>query len=270
MRKSLTITPLLLLFFCALSAIFQAQYSWAEDYKVGQEDVLDIKVYENDDLNSTLRVSSDGTIRVPLIGEITVMGMSVSQIANKIERHLADGYLVHPQVDVFIKEHKSKQAVILGEIRNPGQYEVTGRITFLEFISKAGGLTSTAGTRAVIKRSKNKKGESDRIVIDLEKLVKKGDTSLNVEVLDNDNIYISRAETYYVSGEVNKPDSYNYTPDVTVIKAITKAGGFSKIAARNKVKIIRTVDGENKILEKVSMDTPVLPEDVIVIPESLW
>ncbi len=270
MRKVQFIPFLLLTFVCIMTILPQPFGVWAEDYKVGQGDVLDIKVYENNDLNSTLRVSSDGTIRVSLIGEISVMGMTVSQISNEIEKRLADGYLIHPQVDVFIKEHKSKQAVILGEIRNPGQYEITGQVTFLEFISKAGGLTSSAGTRAVIKRSSIKKGESDRIVIDLEKLIKKGDTSLNLEIQDNDNIYISRAETYYVSGEVNKPNSYNYTPDVTVIKAITKAGGFSKIAARNKVKIIRTINGENKILEKVSMDTPVQPEDVIVIPESLW
>lgn len=270
MRKVPFITPILLGFVCILALFTQTPVSLAEDYKVGQGDVLDIKVYENDDLNSTLRVSSDGTIRVSLIGEISVMGMTVSQISNEIEKRLADGYLIHPQVDVFIKEHKSKQAVILGEIRNPGQYEITGQITFLEFISKAGGLTSSAGTRAVIKRTPIKKGKSDRITIDLEKLVKKGDTSQNVVIQDNDNIYISRAETYYVSGEVNKPDSYKYTPDVTIIKAITKAGGFSKIAARNKVKIIRTINGENKVLEKVSMDTPVLPEDVIVIPESLW
>ncbi len=270
MCKVRFIFPLLLPLVCIITIVIQPSGAWAEDYKVGQGDVLDIKVYENNDLNSTLRVSSDGTIRVSLIGEISVMGMTVSQISNEIEKRLADGYLIHPQVDVFIKEHKSKQAVILGEIRNPGQYEITGQISFLEFISKAGGLTASAGTRAVIKRSAVTKGQPDRIVINLEKLIKKGDTSLNVGIQDNDNIYISRAETYYVSGEVNKPDSYNYTPDVTVIKAITKAGGFSKIAARNKVKIIRTVKGENKILEKVSMDTPVLPEDVIVVPESLW
>jgi len=88
--------------------------------------------------------------------------------------------------------------------------------------------------------------------------------------MDSDSIYISRAQTYYVSGEVKKPDSYKIESGVTVIKAITKAGGFSKIAAKNKVRIIRTVDGEKKIFEKVNMDEPILPEDVIVVPESLW
>ena len=104
----------------------------------------------------------------------------------------------------------------------------------------------------------------------LEKLIKKGDTTLNITIHDNDSVYISKAKTYYVSGEVKKPDSYKYEPEVTVIKAITKAGGFSKIAAKSKVRIIRTLKGEKRIFEKVNMDTKVLPDDVIVVPESLW
>lgn len=244
--------------------------TFSQGYAVGEGDVLEIKVYENDDLTATVRVTSAGTIRVPLIGEIQVKDMTVSQISIRIEELLADGYLVDPQVDVFIKEHRSKQAIILGQIRNPGQYEVRGEISFLEFLSKAGGLTEDAGSTAIIKRNAKTDDRTDKIVIDLEKLIKNGDTSLNISIRNNDSIYISKAKTYYVSGEVNKPDSYKYEPDVTVIKAVTKAGGFSKIAAKGKVKIIRTVDGEKRIFEQVNMDEPVLPDDVIVVPESLW
>jgi len=244
--------------------------SFAQDYTVGEGDVLDINVYENEDLTTTVRVSSSSIIRVPLIGEISVKGMTVSQVAGRIEKLLADGYLVNPQVDVFISEHRSKQAIILGQIRNPGQYELRGEITFLEFISKAGGLTPDAGSRATIKRSKGASKSRVSIVIDLEKLIKKGDATLNIPIQDEDSVYISKAKTYYVSGEVKKPDSYKYESDVTVIMAITKAGGFSKIAAKGKVRIIRIVDGQKRIFEKVNMDAQVLPEDVIIVPESLW
>ncbi len=242
----------------------------AQDYRVGEGDILEISVYENEDLDTTSRVSSGGTIRVPLIGEISVADMTVSQVSTSIEKMLADGYLVSPQVDVFIKEHRSKQAVILGQIRTPGQYEVRGQVTLLEFISTAGGLTDDAGNTVIIKRTGKGENPKNKIVIDLEDLIEKGDTSLNINIQDNDSIYISEAKTYYVSGEVNKPDSYKYETDVTVIKAVTMAGGFSKIAAKNKVRIIRTVNGEKKIFERVNMDEPVLPDDVIVVPESLW
>ncbi len=237
----------------------------AQEYTVGEGDVLDIKVYENEDLSTTVRVSSNSTIRVPLLGEISISGMTVSQVAAKIEELFADGYLVSPQVDVFIAEHRSKKATILGQIRNPGQYELRGKVTFLEFISTAGGLTPDAGSQATIKRDSGK-----QIEIDLEKLIERGDTSLNMTIQDNDSIYISKAKTYYVSGEVNKPDSYKYERDLTVIKAVTMAGGFSKIAAKNKVQIIRVVNGKKTIFENVKMDEPVLPDDVIVVPESFF
>jgi len=242
----------------------------AQEYTVGEGDVLDINVYENKDLSTTVRVSSDSTIRVPLLGEISVEDLTVSQVSAKIEKLFADGYLVSPQVDVFISEHRSKKAIILGQIRNPGQYELRGTISFLEFISKAGGLTADAGSTAIIKRTNGTASTRDQIVLDLEKLIKKGDTSLNIHILDNDSIYISKAKTYYVSGEVKKPDSYKFESDLTVIKAITMAGGFSKIAAKNKVQIIRVSDGRKKVFKNVNMDEPVLPDDVIVVPESFF
>jgi len=242
----------------------------AEEYFVGEGDVLAINVYENDDLSTTVRVSAGNTIRVPLIGEVSVKRLTVSQISKKLERLFADGYLVNPQVDVFINEYRSKQAIILGQINQPGIYELRGETTFLEFISKAGGITPDAGNTATIKRKKAAKDQKDKIVIDLDQLIKKGDTRLNILIKDGDSVYISRADIFYVSGEVQKPDSYKLDTDITVMKAITKAGGFSKIAAKNKVKIIRIVDGKRQILENVKMDKPVLPDDVIVVPESFF
>ncbi len=250
--------------------LFPVLLSHAGEYIVGEGDVLKINVYENPDLSTTVRVSADSTIRVPLLGEVSVKNLTVSQISAKIEKLFADGYLVNPQVDVFISEHRSKKAVILGQIRNPGQYELRGTITFLEFISKAGGLTKDAGSTAIIKRTGGSGRNKNHIVINLDKLIKQGDTSLNISIQDNDTIYISKAKTYYVSGEVKKPNSYKFEPDVTVIKAITMAGGFSKIAAKGKVKIIRVVNGHKKIFKNVKMDTPILPDDVIVVPESFF
>lgn len=261
------LTPVKLLI---LLLIFIPIFSYAQEYIVGEGDVLDINVYENDDLSTTVRVSAGSTIRVPLLGEISVKDQTVSQISAQIEKLFADGYLVSPQVDVFISEHRSKKAIILGQIRNPGQYELRGSITFLEFISKAGGLADDAGSTAIIKRKAGADNNEDQIVLDLEKLIKKGDTSLNIHIQDNDSIYISKAKTYYVSGEVKKPDSYKFESDLTVIKAITMAGGFSKIASKSKVQIIRVSDGKKQVFKNVNMDEPVLPDDVIVVPESFF
>jgi len=245
-------------------------YAVEAEYFVGNGDVLDINVYENEDLSTTVRVTADKTIRVPLIGEVSVNSLTVSQVSRKLEGLFADGYLVNPQVDVFIKEYRSKKATILGQVRNPGLFELRGETTLLEFISKAGGMMIDAGNVATIKRKKIGKIQEDNITIDLKHLIEEGDTSLNIPIKDGDSVYIAKADNFYVSGEIKKPDSYKLDSDVTVIKAITRAGGFSKIAAKGKVRIIRIIDGKKQVLENVNMDEAVLPDDVIVVPESFF
>ncbi len=257
-----------LLVFVVLTLPVSSHSAATEEYIVGEGDVLNINVYENPDLSTKVRVSAGSTIRVPLLGEVSLEGLTVSQVSVKIESLLADGYLVNPQVDVFIEEYRSKNAIILGEVYRPGQYELRGSISFLEFISKAGGLKPEAGNIATIKRESEQ--DTDIITIDLEALIKKGDTAQNIPVRGGDTIYISKAPLYYVSGEVKKPDSYKYESGLTVIKAITKAGGFSDIAAKGKVRIIRKISGEEQLLERVAMDETILPDDIIVVPESFF
>jgi polysaccharide export outer membrane protein len=254
----------------APAATVEIQDEAPGEYKVGSGDVLKINVYENPDLSTTVRVSADDTIRVPLLGRVDVSEMSVSRVAQKLEDMFADGYLVNPQVDVFIEEYRSKNAIILGQISKPGQYELRGPVTFLEFVSQAGGLTKDAGSTAIIKRQAGLQGQTDRVVIDLDRLIKQGDTSLNIQIQDGDNIFISKTETFYITGEVSKPNAYQLESGMTVIKAIAMAEGFTNIANKKKVRIIRETDGEKTVLENVSMDERVLAGDVIVVPESFF
>ena len=138
-------------FLCSLlmfSAIFYTLLpttSYAEDYLVGSGDVLKIDVYDNPDLKTTVRVTTNGTIVMPLLGQVTVSGLKVSDLTKKLTRLLADGYLVNPQVNIFIEDFRSKKAVILGQIYRPGIVELRGTTTSLEAISSAGGLKEAAG-----------------------------------------------------------------------------------------------------------------------------
>jgi polysaccharide export outer membrane protein len=141
----------------------------------------------------------------------------------------------------------------------------------MELLSKAGGLTKNAGDSAVIKRKENPLDATEKkIAIDLKRLVEKGDMSLDVSVMDGDSIYIIKSGVFYVTGEIRKPDSYKYEEGLTIVKAITMAGGFTDKAATGKVKVIRKLNGKEEVLERVKMDEPVLPDDVIVIPESFF
>ena len=264
-------------FFFSLVVVFivtaVARPAPADDsgYLAGEGDVLKISVYDNPDLATTARINSDGTIIFPLIGQIKISGMTVSQVADKIGRKLAEGYIVNPQVSVFIEEFRSKRVVILGQIKNPGLYELSGPTTLLELISKAGGVTVDAGDKLIIKRAPRGSGAEKKIIpINLKKLLEKGDASLDMPIMDGDNVFVAKAGTFYVTGQVNKPDAYKMEDGSSVIKAITMAGGFTNLAAPGKVKIIRKINGKEKILENVSMHDPVLPEDVIVVPESFF
>jgi polysaccharide export outer membrane protein len=242
----------------------------AQNYIVGDGDVLKVTVYEHPDLTTTARVSGDGMIKFPLIGSIKVDGMSISEISMKITEILADGYIVDPHVAVFVEEFRSRKAVILGQVHKPGIYILSSNTTFLELLSKAGGLTKEAGVKTIIKRKTETAGEEKVITIDLKRLIEEGDTTLDVSLMDNDNIFISKAGVYYITGEVDEPNAYKHEEGTTVIKAIAIAGGFTDKAAPGRIKIIRKVNGKEKVVEKVKMDEPVMQEDVIVVPESFF
>ena len=248
-----------------------AHSSFAQDYIVGEGDVLKIMVYEHPDLTIVVRVGGEGTIIFPLIGQLKLAGLSVSRISERISALLADGYIINPQVSVFIKEFSSKKAIIMGQVNKPGLYELHVATTFLEFLSKAGGLTKDAGDKAIIKRKTASRDRKESIItIDLKSLVEKGDTSLDVPIMDGDSIYVVKAGVFYATGEVKKPDVYKYEEGTTIIKAITMAGGFTDKASTGSVKIIRKVNGKEEVFENLNMDEPVLPGDVIVVPESFF
>lgn len=251
--------------FCIVSV------SFAQDYIIGEGDVLKINVYDNDDLTTTARVSGDGVIVMPLIGQVEVKGLTLSKIAQKIAARLSDGYVVNPQVNIFIQEFRSKKAFIMGEVNKPGLCVLPGQTTFLALLSEAGGLTKDAGDRAIIKRKSNPSDTSENIItVNLKKLIEKGDTTQDTLIMDGDNVYIPKARVFYITGEVKKPDVYKYEEGSTVLKAISAAGGFTDKASKGRVKIIRKVKGVEEVIEKVRNDELVLPDDVIVIPESFF
>ncbi|SHI12751.1 polysaccharide biosynthesis/export family protein [Desulfofustis glycolicus] len=252
-----------------LLIVSAAGLSFAADYLVGPGDVLDITVYDNDDLKTKVRVGTDGTIIMPLLGQVSVDALTVPQISDKITALLADGYLVNPQVNVFVEEFRSKKVVILGRVRNPGLVELSGPISFLELVSKAGGLEKDAGDTATIKR--RAEGKDQLIPIDLVSLIEGGDMSQNLPIYDGDTVVIAKAGMCYVTGEVKEPGSYVCGDNFTVLQMIALANGFTGKASKSRVNIVRFVNGEKVVLEHVALETTqVKHNDVIVVPESFF
>ncbi len=245
------------------------------EYMIGQGDLLRITVYDHPDLTFESRVSGEGKIAFPLIGEIEVTGISSFVLEKKIAHLLEDGYIVKPQVSVFIAEYKSKKVSVLGEVGKPGLVILRGESTLLEVISDAGGITPNAAEALTIQRklkqaSADKKNKDEILItVSLKRLFEDGDVTANVSVVDGDSIYVPRAPFVYVNGEVRNPGVYKITNGLTVLKSITLAGGFTVKSSERRTKIIRkTEKGEVKIPAK--MDDLVMPDDIIFVPESFF
>jgi polysaccharide export outer membrane protein len=256
--------------FCLLCCcqILAAGSASANDYVTGPGDVIKVTVYDNDDLTVKVRISQKGTIVMPLLGKVDINKLTIDQIVEKITRLLADGYLVNPQVNVFVEEYRSKKVVVLGNVKVPGIVELNRPITFLELISKSGGLEKDAGDTATIQRESE---DAEKIiVIDLRALIDKGDISQNVMLQDGDTVFVSRSGMCYITGEVKEPGTYPCGEDSTVLKLVALSGGFTGKASKSGVRIVRIINNQKTILKDVDLDSPLKNNDVVVVPESFF
>jgi len=303
------LVSLLVLVFLAMQP---GSSSAQEEYVIGEGDLLRVTVYDNPDLATEARVSGDGKISFPLIGEVAVNEMKVADAEKAIGAMLEAGYIVKPQVHIFIAEYKSKKVTVLGEVTKPGIVVLRGASTLMEVISDAGGITLNAGdaiviTRKLIKpsperrivkslgekddkndgkgkdaanailnvlteksdKSENKKNDELNVIVDTKRLFEEGDVTVNVPVQAGDSIYVPKAAFVYVNGEVRTPGAYKITKGLTVLKAITIAGGFTIKASEGRTRIIRkTEQGEIRI--KAKFDDLVMADDIIQVPESFF
>jgi len=251
-----------------------------EDYLIGGKDVLQILVYDEPDMSTdAVRVSLNGYINFPLLGKVKVSELNSSQIEEKLQHLLQDGYILNPQVSVLVMEYGSRKVFVLGAAKKPGSYELKGTTSLLEMISMAEGVADNAGDNFVILRETDKGQES--IIINRRQLIDKGDLSLNITLRNLDTIYIPQAHAIYVLGEVKEPGTYELNEkNKTVLSAITRAGGFTKIAAAHKTKVVRVVNGEQQTVivnvddiikrgDKLK-DLDLRPEDIIIVPQGMF
>jgi polysaccharide export outer membrane protein len=255
---------------------------YSGDYRIGKHDLLEIRVFDLEELDQTVRVSSDGSISVPLLGKLDVAGLTKTELESLIAGLLEERYVRNPQVIVFVKEYESKKVAVSGTVKEPGTFEMLGQKTLLEMISLAGGLDKDFGKEIIIFRE-GEDGTTNRIAVDLERLVYLADPSLNIVLVPGDIVYVPAIEKIriFVSGAVKDPNLYEVprSEPVTVLKAVTLAGGTTDRAAEKKVQILRTDEnGERVVLEvnlkkikRGKIEDPILEEDdVVFVPESFF
>lgn len=237
----------------ALTLTFPA---FAQDYTIGPRDILNITVWAHADLSKDYPVDPDGFVPFPLVGRVKANGLTTKEFAARLTELLEKDYLVNPQVIVAVKEYLSKKVYVLGEAEKAGLFYLTGPTTLLDILSRAGGLSKTAGKQLVLLRNHRPSpgGTSSGNTIlrlNLEK-IQAGEASENIRLEDEDTIFVPRAHAFFVLGEVKSAGTFSLEKETSVLEAVTVAGGFNDKAAPSGVKLIRRApDGKQ---ETVSLD----------------
>ena len=263
---------ILLALACQLSA------QSAADYVIGSQDVLTIQVFDQADLGGKYTVETDGTFSFPLIGRVQAGGMTLRGLETELKKKLADGYFKNPQITVGVETYRSQRVFVMGEVRSPGPVALTGGMTLIEALARAGSTMPTASGELAIVRAKQgtngpvipgQREDVDVVRANIRDL-EGGAMSQNVQLHDGDTIFVPRAESIYVFGQVKSPGAYALVQrDTTILQALSLAGGVGENGAMNRVKVIRIINGEKKEL-KVKLTDMVRAGDTVVVPERFF
>ncbi len=248
-------------------------------YLIGPEDILMVRVWDHDDLSREVTVSQTGVFSFPLIGQVRAGGRTAGEVEAAMTRRLADGYLKNPQVSVTVKAYRSQKVYVVGEVKKPGTFPLMGPTRVVEILSLASGVTENAGSRLLVVRPRGEgrrntptpldEAEAGEVIeLDLN-AISRGDISQDILLRHGDTIIVPEAEYYYVRGEVKNPGRFKYSEGMTVIKAITMAGGTTELAALSRTRVMREKDGERRET-RVELTEPVRPGDIITVPESYF
>ncbi len=264
------------------------------DYAIGPGDVLEISVPAMEEVTSrTVRVTGEGTISLPFIGVVHASRLTEKGLREEIRRRLQENYMYDPQVNLFVREYRSRQVAVLGAVRNPGLYSLASADdTLLDMISQAGGMTLEAAPRINFIPAESpstlpvhlaNNGFSrpivkhvDPIVIGLKNFNKGArQTYVSMPARPGDVIMIPGSGEVLVKGWVARPGAHKITPGLTVLGAVAATGGSTFPADTSKVKVIRTSREGGKIVLLADLvrikrgeepDIPVQEADVVEVP----
>jgi polysaccharide export outer membrane protein len=165
-------------------------YTGASEYRLGAQDLIEIAVFQVEDLNRTVRINSSGQISLPLVGTILAGGKTVSELEEEIAAELSAEFLQDPQVSVFVKEFTSQRITMEGAIKSPGIYPMRGRTTLIQAIAQAGGVTDLANLQGVVVFRKVN-GEKMAAIFDLQAI--RGGNAEDPEVYGDDIVVIDQS-----------------------------------------------------------------------------
>lgn len=246
------------------------------DYLLGAGDLIQITVFESDNLNTTVRVSSRGFITLPLLGQFQVKGLTAREAEINIEGLYRAKYIKDPHVSVFVKEHLSQRVTLVGQFKQPGTYDYPSKQSLLDVMALAGGLTDKAGHTIHVRRKVSSPDEPNVLIIDLDRLIKEGRTDLNIDINGGDIIFAPMAGNFFVDGAVRRPGSYPIMNKLALREALLTAGGIAPYALKDSLVLIRNGEGNGRKIIELELNNPEHQEmeirdgDIIIVKTSTW
>jgi polysaccharide export outer membrane protein len=254
---------LTLIICCITLARFADSRAESGDYRIGEEDLIKINVFDHPELSVDARVSKSGNITFPLLGQLQVAGLTTRDMEQQLVTKLEAGaYVRNPQVSVLITEYQSQKISVMGQVARPGQYALAKENHVLDMLAQAGGvLNEVAADQASLLRH-----DGTKQAIDLHSLFE-GDPRQNPAVSAGDTIYVPKAPVFYVYGQVQRAGVYRLERNMTVYQAISAGGGLTPRGSEHFLKVKRR--DSNGVVRNISVKMRDLlqPDDVLTVPE---
>jgi polysaccharide biosynthesis/export protein len=241
----------------------------AGDVVLGTGDLLKITVYDHPELELETRVSEDGSISFPLIGEVKIGGLAASEAQKKISGLLENGgFLRKAEVNIVVTIMQSQQVSVLGEVLKPGRYPIDNKLSVIDVLALAGGVVPDGGDEVTLIHREG--GKNIKEQINLTDMVRSVDMQKDTQVTGGDIVYVEKAPTFYIYGEVQHPGTYRLDRNMTVLQALSVGGGLTpRGTARNMH--IKRLDANGKPMDiEVKHDDMVKVGDVVFVQESLF
>jgi polysaccharide export outer membrane protein len=242
-----------------------------EEYTISPGDILEITVFEVDEFNENVRVSSTGFVTLPLLGLVKVAGLTPTQLEKELATLLGQKYFRSPQVKVFVKE--SGWFFVGGAVREPGAFHYKIGITLTQALAQAGGIQEKSDPTFIqIVRPQEK-----AFAVNVKDIL--DGRSEDILIRRNDTVFVNYAEHYYVNGAVIRPGAFTYKSGTLLTQAIAEAGGIDTVGDPTNVKIIRIREEEGVKKKEIilvdlketddnpSKDIRIMAGDTIFVPK---
>jgi polysaccharide export outer membrane protein len=237
-------------------------------------DQVKMDVFDRPEMSGVMLVDEDGSIRVPLAGAVEVSGLSPVVAAQKVEAALKSGqYLVNPHVTLTVVQSLGQRAAVYGEVKTPGRYAIDSTTTILDVLALAGGRTDKASAIVYLLRE-DTPGTVSRSEVNLGALADPKqsvpDSLLLMKLRGGDRIYVPPAGEFFISGEVRNPNRYRFENGMTVLQAITDAGGVTEKGSTHRIEVKRRGPKGDYVVISVRLTDQIQADDVITVKERIF